>query len=242
MTGLYLREVLARRLIRRVLVVPPAGLIGNWERELRMLFSLPFRIVRGADARGGNPFAGPESGRVIVSVDTLVGERTFGRLREAAAPYDLVVFDEAHQAGPPPAAGPLRREDGPIAQAHEDASGAAVHDVSRPELARRAGLVDWPGFDLLSIVATGDRRAIGVKGRARGGDIELSENEWAKACNLRDGYWLYAVYDCATPRPRQVRVRDPFAKLLARSRVFSAYAIPAASVQAAAEGVEGTKP
>ena len=100
MTGLYLREVLARRLIRRVLVVPPAGLIGNWEREMRTLFSLPFRIVRGADARTGNPFAGPESDRVIVSVDTLVGERTFGRLREAAAgaaPYDLVVFDEAHK-------------------------------------------------------------------------------------------------------------------------------------------------
>ena len=67
---------------------------------MRTLFSLPFRIVRGADARTGNPFAGPDSDRVIVSVDTLVGERTFGRLREAAAgagPYDLVVFDEAHK-------------------------------------------------------------------------------------------------------------------------------------------------
>ena len=62
----------------------------------------------------------------------------------------------------------------------------------------------------------------------------LSENEWAKACNLREGYWLYAVYDCATPRPRLVRVRDPFAKLLARSRVLSAFSIPASSVQAAA--------
>ena len=101
MTGLYLREVLARRLIRRVLVVPPAGLVGNWEREMRTLFSLPFRIVTGEDARGGNPFGGPESDRVIVSVDTLAGERMFGRLREAAAsgaaPYDLVVFDEAHK-------------------------------------------------------------------------------------------------------------------------------------------------
>ena len=129
-----------------------------------------------------------------------------------------------------------------IARAHEEASGAAVHDVSRPELARRAGLGDWPGFDLLSVAAAGDRRAIEVKGRARGGDIELSENEWAKACNLRGGYWLYAVYDCATPRPRLVRVRDPFAKLLAKSRMFSAYAISAASVQAAAEGAEGTTP
>jgi transcriptional regulator with XRE-family HTH domain len=51
MTGLYLREVLARRLIRRVLVVPPAGLVGNWEREMRTLFRLPFRIVRGSYCR-----------------------------------------------------------------------------------------------------------------------------------------------------------------------------------------------
>jgi superfamily II DNA or RNA helicase len=102
MTGLYLREVLARRLINRVLIVPPAGLIGNWEREMRTLFRLPFRIVDGADARTGNPFAGPDSDRLIVSIDTLAGERMFARLREAvvsgaARPYDLVVFDEAHK-------------------------------------------------------------------------------------------------------------------------------------------------
>lgn len=43
-------------------------------------------------------------------------------------------------------------------------------------------------------------------------------NEWAKACNLRDGYWLYAVYDCATPSPRLVKVQDPFGRLLAKSK------------------------
>ena len=125
-----------------------------------------------------------------------------------------------------------------IAQEHEEASGATVHDVSRPALARRAGLGDWPGFDLLSVTPAGSRRAIEVKGRARAGDIELSENEWAKACNLRCGYWLYAVYDCASSRPRLVRVRDPFAKLLARSREFSAYSIPASSVYAAGNATD----
>jgi hypothetical protein len=48
--------------------------------------------------------------------------------------------------------------------------------------------------------------------------VEISENEWAKACNLRDRYWLYVVFDCATPRPRLVKVRDPFGRLLARAR------------------------
>ena len=98
MTGLYVREMLSRRLIRRILIVPPAGLVGNWERELRTLFRLQFRIASGADARGGNPFAGPESDRLIVSLDTLRGERMFARLKEPeTAPYDLVVFDEAHK-------------------------------------------------------------------------------------------------------------------------------------------------
>ncbi|MCY3761958.1 MAG: helicase-related protein, partial [Gemmatimonadetes bacterium] len=98
MTGLYVREMLSRRLLRRVLVVPPAGLVGNWEREMRTLFRLPFRIVGGSDARAGNPFHGPECDLVIVSVDTLAGERMFGHLKDPQTdPFDLVVFDEAHK-------------------------------------------------------------------------------------------------------------------------------------------------
>ena len=40
MTGLYIREMLTRRLILRVLIVPPAGLVGNWEHEMHNLFNL----------------------------------------------------------------------------------------------------------------------------------------------------------------------------------------------------------
>ncbi|CEP69111.1 SNF2-related [Moorella glycerini] len=98
MAGLYIREMLTRRLIRRVLIVPPAGLVGNWQRELRTLFSLPFKIVTGTDSRSGNPFTGPGSDLVIVSVDTLCGAPTFARLGDPdVEPYDLAVFDEAHK-------------------------------------------------------------------------------------------------------------------------------------------------
>ncbi len=98
MAGLYIREMLSRRLLRRVLVVTPAGLISNWERELRRLFALPFRIVRGEEARTANPFVGPDSDLVIVSVDTLSGGRTFERFNEShVESYDLAVFDEAHK-------------------------------------------------------------------------------------------------------------------------------------------------
>jgi hypothetical protein len=105
-----------------------------------------------------------------------------------------------------------------LATAHEEAAGAKVQDVHTPPLARAAGLSDDPGFDLLATYPTGQRRAIEVKGRAGAGDVEVTANEWARAANLREGYWLYAVYDCATPAPRLLRVQDPFVSLLARAK------------------------
>ena len=122
-----------------------------------------------------------------------------------------------------------------VATAYEEGSGAEVKDVSRPAQARWAGLSDWPGFDLLSIRAAGERRCIEVKGRAGSGGVEVSDNEWAKACNLRNEYWLYVVYDCATPRPRLLRVRDPFAKLLVGSRKLLAHTVTPSAVLEAAE-------
>jgi hypothetical protein len=61
-------------------------------------------------------------------------------------------------------------------------------------------------------------RAIEVKGRAGACDIELTENERSRACNLRERYWLYVVYDCGTPNPRLLRVQDPFRKLIATAK------------------------
>ena len=95
MTGLYVREMLSRGRIRRVLVVPPAGLVGNWERELRTLSACNSASSPGRTRGAGNPFRGAGSDLVIVSLDTLAGGQAFGALREAGVPaYDLVVFDE----------------------------------------------------------------------------------------------------------------------------------------------------
>ena len=96
MTGLYIQEALLRRQVKRVLIVPPAGLIGNWERELRVCFRLQFRILSSVDAADTNPFADPENRLAIISLDTLRQERMQNYLFEVQ-PYDLVVFDEAHK-------------------------------------------------------------------------------------------------------------------------------------------------
>ena len=122
-----------------------------------------------------------------------------------------------------------------IALSWERERGREVRDVSTPELARLAGLPDWPGFDLLSTHPEEEARNIEVKGRAGQGSIQMQANEWKQASHLGERYWLYVVFDCATPAPRLVRVRNPFARLLARSRGAFAYRISAGSLIEAAE-------
>jgi hypothetical protein len=74
------------------------------------------------------------------------------------------------------------------------------------------------GFDLLSYRPDGEKRAIEVKGRAKIGAVDVTANEWARACNEKDRYWLFVVYDCAAPNPRLHRIQNPFGKLLAKQK------------------------
>jgi superfamily II DNA or RNA helicase len=85
---------------------------------------------------------------------------------------------------------------------------ARVFDVSSPHLAR--------GYDLESHRANGDKIVIEVKGRAGRGPVQLTDNEWPTAANVRDKYWLYVVADCATD-PKLFRVQDPI-RLAFRTR------------------------
>ena len=54
--------------------------------------------------------------------------------------------------------------------------------------------------------------------RCQSGSIELTENGWSRACNLRDRYWPYVVYECGAPNPRLLRVQDPFYRLIATAK------------------------
>ena len=62
------------------------------------------------------------------------------------------------------------------------------------------------------------RLPIRVKGHAQVGAVELSANEWAKACNLRDGYWLYVVYACASAALQLLRLQNPLGVLTTRAK------------------------
>jgi hypothetical protein len=99
-----------------------------------------------------------------------------------------------------------------VARTYEEARGATVTDVSTPAPARAAGPVAGPGFDLLAMGPDGEEGAIEVKGRASMRDMELSEDEWARADSLRTKHQLYAARNCRSDATRLEGVRDPFAK------------------------------
>jgi hypothetical protein len=83
---------------------------------------------------------------------------------------------------------------------------------------RAAGLEDNRGFDRLSHRPGKVRRGTEAKGRVGVGEVELTENEWVVARNQRDRYWLYVVFNCEAPRPRLLRVHDPFGKLIVKAK------------------------
>ena len=204
------------------------------------------RATARARARAGDAGAAGEVDRVRERQRRLAAERDSRLAELRAGPGRVRVGEVALLACalvvPSQDAGEARRFDAEveaaamkIAAAYEESFGAEVSDVSRPSLARRAGLIDWPGFDLLSVRPDGEQRAIEVKGRAGAGEIEVSENEWGRACNLREDYWLYVVFDCAGPRPRLLRVRDPSDRLPVRLKGGVAIAEAAILSAAAAD-------
>ena len=98
MTGLYIVEKMNRRHFDRILIVPPAGLVTNWQRELRKFFSLDFQILRSSDFKAGNAFLKEGMSHAIISLDTLRQPHIYSHLKDhSLQPYDLVVFDEAHK-------------------------------------------------------------------------------------------------------------------------------------------------
>ena len=117
----------------------------------------------------------------------------------------------AETPAPPPGrsnALPMRRSDAvdaaamAHAMAYEQARGWEVEDVS----------AEARGYDLFSRSPDGEVRYIEVKGRAGVGAVELSANEWLKAEQLGQDYWLYIVTE-ALKSPALYLVRDPAHRL-----------------------------
>ncbi len=73
------------------------------------------------------------------------------------------------------------------------------------------------GFDILSKAPDGSFRYIEVKARAMEGEITLTENEWRKARELGNVYWIYIVVNAKAPE--LYTLQNPAEKLKPKEKV-----------------------
>ncbi|MCL5021899.1 MAG: SNF2-related protein [Nitrospirae bacterium] len=96
MAGLLIRELKLRGLAERILIVCPANLAFQWQRELKEKFDEKFLVLKGQDIReqfGVNQWM--EQKTVITSLDLAKRTEMLPGLRQVQ--WDLVIVDEAHR-------------------------------------------------------------------------------------------------------------------------------------------------
>ena len=96
MAGLLIKELKLRGLAERVLVVCPANLTFQWQRELKEKFDERFLVLKGSDIRdqfGVNQWL--EQKQTITSLDLAKREDILPGLGQVR--WDLVIVDEAHR-------------------------------------------------------------------------------------------------------------------------------------------------
>ena len=96
MAGLLIRELQLRGLAERILVVCPANLSFQWQRELKEKFDEKFLVLKGSDIRdqfGVNQWL--EQKRIITSLDLAKRKEILPGLKQVH--WDLVIIDEAHR-------------------------------------------------------------------------------------------------------------------------------------------------
>ena len=97
MAGLLHKELKIRGLVKRTLIVTPANLSFQWQREMKDKFREKFEVIRGDVLRanyGQNPWQ--EKNQVITSVSWVsrIEDANESLLRSQ---WDLIIVDEAHK-------------------------------------------------------------------------------------------------------------------------------------------------
>lgn len=97
MAGLLLKELKIRGLVKRTLIVTPANLCFQWQRELKDKFREQFEVVRGDVLRanyGANPWQDKDQVVTSVSWISRIEDAKESLLRSQ---WDLIIVDEAHK-------------------------------------------------------------------------------------------------------------------------------------------------
>src|SRR6516225_8659198 len=96
MAGSLIRELKLRGLAERILIVCPANLAFQWQRELKEKFDEKFFVIKGDDIRdqfGVNQWL--EQKQLVTSLDLAKRAEILPGLRQVH--WDLVIVDEAHR-------------------------------------------------------------------------------------------------------------------------------------------------
>jgi len=96
MAGLLIKELKLRGMCERILIVAPANLAFQWQRELKEKFDEKFVVVKGDDLRiqyGVNQWL--EQKQLVTSLDLAKRTEILPGLRQVH--WDLVIVDEAHR-------------------------------------------------------------------------------------------------------------------------------------------------
>src|SRR3989454_809401 len=96
MAGLLIRELKLRGLAERILIVCPANLAFQWQRELKEKFDEKFHVIRGdaiRDQFGINQWI--EHKQILTSLDLAKRTDILPGLKQVH--WDLVIVDEAHR-------------------------------------------------------------------------------------------------------------------------------------------------
>ncbi len=94
--GMLLSALMARDVVRRVLLITPAGLVRQWREELWSKFGLGGFLVYGQDFTIAETRHWAMYEHVIGSMDTLKQDKHMETLL-GAPHWDMVVFDEGHR-------------------------------------------------------------------------------------------------------------------------------------------------
>ncbi len=95
MAGLLIRELKLRGLAEQILIVCPANLTFQWERELKDKFDEKFKRIKGSDLDSYSMNQWLESKQVITSLDLAKLDYVLPGLKQVH--WHLVVVDEAHR-------------------------------------------------------------------------------------------------------------------------------------------------
>lgn len=98
MAGLLIKELKVRGLVKRILIVTPANLTFQWQREMKDKFREDFNVVRGEILRasyGSNPW--DEHDQIVTSLPWIANIDDAQQSLLKARQWDLIIVDEAHK-------------------------------------------------------------------------------------------------------------------------------------------------